>query len=75
MLDGVLCAGGVLTSSGGHGARLAIVLGAPPEVAERADDDDESAPVARRGRRHRPPGRTPLSEHPGRRPGARRRPR
>ena len=49
-LEGVLCAGGVLTSFGrGTAARLAIVLGAPPEVTE-GPDDDEGAPV-----RDRPP--------------------
>jgi hypothetical protein len=50
-LEGVLCAGGVLTLFGrGTAARLAIVLGAPPPLIEVADEapehaDSEGVPV------------------------------
>lgn len=40
-LEGVLCAGGVMTLFGrGSAARIAIVLGAPPAVIEVPDDDE-----------------------------------
>ncbi len=45
-LEGVLCAGGVLTLFGrGTAARLAIVLGAPPAVVEVPDELPDVEPV------------------------------
>jgi hypothetical protein len=45
-LEGVLCAGGVMTLFGrGTAARLAIVLGAPPPLIEVSPDDADEAPV------------------------------
>jgi hypothetical protein len=45
-LEGVLCAGGVMTLFGrGTAARLAIVLGAPPPLLEVTPDDADEPPV------------------------------
>jgi hypothetical protein len=70
-LEGVLCAGGVLTLFGrGTAARLAIVLGAPPPEIEVPDDATEHAdgeavpaplPAAAPRRDERAPGGVPAA--------------